>query len=509
MTRVLRTFWLLAISLLLMAGCTWLESLPLNLSGISTATLELTPMPSPPASSVDPFETPAATAIVPTDPGEATPPQGNQMLSLQLWVPDFLNPNVDTAAAAALSAQVSSFVGVAQNVQVQVVAKSDTGAGSVYALISTAYDVAPSILPDVVVMNQHDIIAAADAGLLQSLSSALPVDAGFFPTALRSVTTDQAVWAFPYVAKAEHLAYAVDAVPVDEVPPIAEGTPTTEGTPAPEVTSIAEGTPTAVDVVTAPTTLPLSWMDVISGNYQMLFPAGPADGLAGDALLSMYLGSGGRAMDQGGQPTLDRAILERVYTFFSMMRDSALLDAEVALSLSDAAACWELYQTGVGELTPVPAGMYWQSLVARASAGEAPPDIPLPRQTLPSWAPTVTGDPITIMRVWGLAVVTQDPARREAALGLVRWLVSAQHMADVAYAATLMPTRGSAIEAWPIDPEVAAVLSDLLTKGVPVLPPTVDAPVRRALQAGLTGLLQQDVDSPEAAASLALTVLRR
>ena len=39
--------------------------------------------------------------------------------------------------------------------------------------------------------------------------------------------------------------------------------------------------------------------------------------------------------------------------------------------------------------------------------------------------------------------------------------------------------------------------------------PSVDTPVRRALQAGLTALLLQEVDSPEAAASTALTNLRR
>ena len=502
-TRVLRAFWLLAICMLLMAGCTWLESLPLNLPGISTATPEPAPIPSATSTSAGPLQTPNATAVAPTDPGEATPPQGTQPLVLQLWVPDFLNPDADTAVGAALSEQVSSFVGVAQNVQVQMVAKSDTGTGSLYSLISTAYAVAPSILPDVVVMNQHDIIAAADVGLLQSLSSALPPDAGFFPTALSVVTTDKGVWAFPYVARAEHMAYAVGAVPVVEATPLVEGTPTVESTRTTEVV------PTATDAAAAPTILPLSWTDVISGNYQMLFPSGPADGLAGDALLSIYLGSGGRVMDQNGLPTLDRASLERVYSFFGAMRDSALLDAEVALSLPDAAACWALYQTGVGELTPVPAGLYWQSLIAQASAGEAASETTLTRQTLPSWPPTVTGDPITILKVWGLAVVTQDPARREAALGLVRWLVSAQHMADVAYAAALVPTRRTAIETWPIDPEAATVLNSLLTNGVSALPPTVDGPARRALQAGLTALLQQDVDSAAAAASLALTTLRR
>ncbi len=107
--------------------------------------------------------------------------QGPQTLALQLWVPDFLSPDVDSEVSQVLAAQVGSFVDVTHDVQVQVVVKNDTGTGGLYTLISTASTVAPSILPDVVVMNQHDLIAAAEMGLLQPLSSVIPTDAGFFP----------------------------------------------------------------------------------------------------------------------------------------------------------------------------------------------------------------------------------------------------------------------------------------------------------------------------------------
>jgi ABC-type glycerol-3-phosphate transport system substrate-binding protein len=463
--------WLLAGCVLFLAGCTWLEDLPLPLSGFSTATPEPIPVASP-----TPFTTESVVLPTPTDPATSGTgaSQGPRTLALQLWVPDFLNPDAGNAAGDVLSAQVDSFVTVTTDVQVQVVVKSDTGAGGLYSLISTAYAVAPSILPDVVVMNQHDIIAAADAGLVQSLSAALPADAGFFPTALSAVTTQTGVWAFPYVGKAEHMAYSTVADP---------------------------------EAIT--TTLPFSWTSVISGSYQMLFPAGSADGQAGDTLLAIYLGSGGRVMDQNGQATLDRSSLERVYGFFDAMRDNGLLNVEVALALPDAAACWALFQNGEGQLSPVPAGLFWRSIGEEQSVAGNPPALALGRQVLPSWAPTASGDPIIILKVWGLSVVTQDPARREAALGLVRWLVSAQHMADLTYAAALVPTRGPALEAWPLESKGLGILNDLLTNSVSALPPAVDSAVRRALQAGLAALLQQDVDSPEAAASQALTALRR
>jgi ABC-type glycerol-3-phosphate transport system substrate-binding protein len=199
-------------------------------------------------------------------------------------------------------------------------------------------------------------------------------------------------------------------------------------------------------------------------------------------------------MDQGGQATLDRTSLERVYAFFGEMRDQGLLDAEGALGLADAAACWSLYQTGIGQLTSVPVGQFWQETR---------------EGSLPSWVPTEEGDPITILHTWGLAVVTQDPARQEVSLGLIRWLVTAQHMAELTRAAQLVPTRVQAIDAWALSPDESAFLKTLLSSSESALPPTVDSTVRRALQAGLTALLQRDVSSPESAASFALTYLRR
>ncbi len=450
----------LVAAFLLLAGCTWLEGLPLSLPGIVTATPAPTALPSP-------TPTPAesqGTAVPATPNATGTPVQGPQTLALQLWVPDFLSPDVDSEVSQVLAAQVGSFVDVTHDVQVQVVVKNDTGTGGLYTLISTASTVAPSILPDVVVMNQHDLIAAAEMGLLQPLSSVIPTDAGFFPTALGAVTAQGEVWAFPYVGKAEHMAYAT------------------------EISG----------------TLPLSWTAVLSGSYPMLFPAGPVDGLAVDSLLAIYLGSGGRVAEQNGQPTLDRASLERVYGFFGAMRDAGLLDSESALALPDAAACWELYQRGVGKITPVPASLFWTSYAESVSEDEA--EI---IRALPGAVPTASGTQTMILKTWGLSVVTQDPARREAALGLVRWLVSAQHMAEVARSAELVPTRRAAVEAWPLDSQGAAAFADLLSNSVAPLLPSVDSTVRRALQAGLTALLQQEADSAEAAASLALTALRR
>ena len=93
-------------------------------------------------------------------------------------------------------------------------------------------------------------------------------------------------------------------------------------------------------------------------------------------------------------------------------------------------------------------------------------------------------------------MVTQDPARREAALGLVRWLVSAQHMADrrVAY---LVPTRRAAVDAWPLDFQGTVAFADLLSNSVA---PSCRRWTARRAAGGLTTLLQRK-PIPQAAAA--------
>ena len=96
--------------------------------------------------------------------------------------------------------------------------------------------------------------------------------------------------------------------------------------------------------------------------------------------------------------------------------------------------------------------------------------------------------------------------RGAAALELIRWLVSAENMAELAAATQMLPTRTQALGSWSVGADGEAFVGQLLDSSVRALPPSVDTPVRRALQAGLTALLLQEVDSPEAAASTALTI---
>jgi ABC-type glycerol-3-phosphate transport system substrate-binding protein len=454
---------LLALCLVILSGCSALPEVTLPPWGFLNT-------PAPPASPT-PNLTPSP---LPPETPQVTPTPAAETLVLDLWVPGFLYADSESPAARILSDQVNSYAATLSDTEVRISAKRDTGIGGMLNLISTAVDVAPSVVPDVVLINQHDLIVAADAGLLLPLDDTLVMNTGHFSAASSAVTTTQGTWALPYVGQAEHMAYDVGLTD----------------------------------------TVPLSWTAVLSGSYQMLFPAGPPEGVATDALLAMYLGAGGRTMDQAGQATLDRVTLEQLYGFFADMREAGLLDVDTTLGLTDARASWARYQEGLGHLTPVPLGVYWtwaqvdepeiedteveETEVATAYRDSAPMSVPTP-----------DGTPITILHTWGFAVLTDDPGRGEIALGLIRWLTSPQRVAELSRAAALVPTQRQAVAAWSLQPDEYVFVERLLSRSVRPCPPSVDPVVRRALQAGLSALLLQEVSSAEQAASFALTSLRR
>ncbi|MFN2109786.1 MAG: extracellular solute-binding protein, partial [Anaerolineae bacterium] len=289
------------------------------------------------------------------------------------------------------------------------------------------------------------------AGYLQPLDATLVQTTDFFPfvRADPDITTTYGV---PFVVKAEQTAYRQNIA----------------------------------------ATAPLSWTAVLTGNYSLLFPAAPADELASDSVLAAYIGAGGATSDENGKAKLDRAALEQLYRFVTEMVTNNLIDVERVSGLKDATACWDLYLEGVGRMSVVPAGLFWIAPVEGTS---------------PGWIPTPTGNPIAVGHVWSMAVVSQEPYRQKAALKLLQWLTTPEQVADLTRATHMLPARFHAIELWDLLPEDTAFLKQLLDGAVPSLPPSIDTPVRRALQAGLTAILNAEVETPEEAASYALNSL--
>ena len=369
-------------------------------------------------------------------------------------MPDLLNPYDESTGAALLFEQLKAFALIQPDVQVEVIVKKSTGTGGLYNLLSTAYSVAPDVLPDLIILNQYDLQRAIEGGYVQALENTTLQKLDFFPFAQELHPEITTTYGIPFVALADHTVYR-----------------------------------TGISV-----TPPLTWTDVLTYSYSLLLPAVPPDELANDALLAAYLGAGGSIVDEEGEAKLDRDTLEQLYGFIVAMMSRNLINPDRVLLLPDATASWEMYRQGIGRVSAVPAGLYW-----------ADP----PQGSAPGWMPSPSGDPIAIAHTWSMALVTRDPFRQESTRQLMQWLTAPEQVAAFTRATHLLPTRYHAIELWGLLPEETAFLEQLLDNAVPNPPPAVNIPVRRALQAGLTALLNHEVDTPEAAASHALNNLRQ
>ena len=427
---------------------------------------------------ISPLATPVPTSPptpepLPTPTTLPTTTPVSREVNLTLWVPDILDPYSETNGALALGTQVADFDRASREISVEVLVKKGSGSGGLYDLLSTASDVAPAVVPDLLVLNRQDLLTAAREELIQPLDDYMPSDAGYFPTALAAMATDEGLFAFPYVATAEQMGYRPTLTP----------------------------------------TAPITWTAVLSQAYSLVLPGAPSDGLASDVLLSMYVGAGGRVVDDRSQPTLDRAVLEKIYGFILDLQEAGLLDAEQVLGLTDTASCWTALLEGHARLAPVSVSAYWHPRLAALSEADElstseAPTAPV-ADVLPTWVPTESGAPLTILHTWGIAVTTDNPVRKESALELVRWLVSAQRMADLTRTALLAPTRQQVVETWGLPADEESFVIALLSSSVPPPPANAETVVRRALQTGLTAILQGDAVTADASASQALANLRR
>ncbi len=413
-----------------------------------------------------PAPTPATTPSLspsPPPPTPAPPPSpeaDDAPLHLRLWVSDAILPAEATEAEAPLLAQIAAFDSRQEHIEIEVLVKKNAGTGGLLDLLETASQAAPAVLPDLVLMDESAMREAAAEKLLQPLpAESLPPSS--YETAVAASRIESETFGLPYLVAIEGLALR----------------------PTPALT-LPEGT--------------LYWHDVISEALPLLFPAAPPDDLADDFLLRLYLEAGGSLQDEAGNLTLDRDALEQSYGFIAEAVQAGLIDPQTVLALPDAQSCWTTFREEERwRLTVLPAADYWL-----ASPQEAVP--------VEALLPTTTTKPLQIGHYWLWALVTTDERRQEAALTLLDWLLTPPNLSDVSEAVHLFPTTGEALALWPLPPAEFTFVSRLVTAAAPPPPQPVEGNVRKALQSGLTLLLNHPQEvTPAEAAEHALLTLRK
>jgi len=376
-------------------------SLVMALTGCGVLT-PATPTFTPPAPTVLPADTPTPTL-------EAQP----LITTLRLWLPEELDPYGEAPGMNLLAQQLADFGAAHPGLQVEITVKKAHGRGGLLDFLRTARDAAPSVLPDLVVLDATELKTAAGSGLIQPLDPLLPpvtLD-DRLPFAAELGSVDEQTFGLVVGADMQHLAYR----------------PTALASP------------------------PVSWTQVISPPISFLFPAGASDGQVNDATLIQYLAAGGALADSAGGPWLDENVLVSVLGFYSDCVGAGAISPPTVLDITDADQAWERFRAGEGMITVVRAHRYW---------------LETDDAVAPAAIPTRDGRPFSLARGWVIALVTAEPARQAQALTLLDWLIAAERSAQWTQAAGYLPGTRGALRLWDVSEGERAVLRSLLESAV-------------------------------------------
>jgi ABC-type glycerol-3-phosphate transport system substrate-binding protein len=396
-------------------------------------------------------ESPSPTTTVEATPGKAEP---RPAIHLTLWTVESVSPQAEGAAGRAFANGLRVFRETYSDVSVTVVLKNASGKGSVLDYLRTASQVAPSILPDVAVLDTVDLASAAHAGIvapLDDLASPL-LTKDLLPAALRAGTVDGQLVGVPFEMDVEHLIYNTNKVP----------------------------------------SAPITWTDVLSSNVTYVFPAKGRNGLVNDAFLVQYLAVGGRLQDDEGRLLLDEQPLRAVLDYYRQGAQLGVVPPSV-LDVSSPDDVWPAYLSAkVG--------------IAHVNSHRFLTDRNVLHSTQFADIPTRDGVPLSIGRGRVLAIVARDPARQAMAMRLIEWMMTPDSNATWNQATAHLPTRYAAFKLLANGDPYWPFLQHQLEIAVP--PPAFSGydQVGRVLQQAVVEVLTGEATPEEAAAAAVAAV---
>ncbi len=428
-SRSVAIILLLVAGSLLLLACASPPPFPNPLAPSPTPTPTVTPTPTP---ILSPTEEPK---------GTATP----AVINLVWWTPAWFSPNAHDPAGELLAQRIQAFEEANPNIRVQVLTKLPSGKGGITDYLQGAYRVAPSLLPDVVMIDLQDLPTLSGLGILQPLDGLLPesIVRDLYPVALQAGVVDNALVAVQFEANFFHVAYLPEQVP----------------------------------------SVPATWESLLNADTPYLTWIFTTVDDVSDVVVFQYVASGGE-LPGAETPPLDEQVLFSLFNFYDQIFRRGVVPEQAREPLM-ADVLWSALQRGDVAMVDVSARRYLREGVSQANIAAAP---------LPTW----DGQPRALTRGWGIAITTSDPARREAALAFMAWLLAPETLGPWSQSAGYIPTRRSALASWNVPPTYRDTLDVLLQNAIPYPAHAAVASLRHALTAGLQALLQEGVSPEEA-----------
>jgi ABC-type glycerol-3-phosphate transport system substrate-binding protein len=398
-----------------------------------------TPTPLPPL-------TPTALIQPTTGTTPTTGSNGNDQLIL--WMPAFTGLASGGNAGTILSNAFHQFEQRNPNIKLDIQVKADSGTASLFNFLRSAQQVAPAILPDLVLINTQQLWQLVDLGIVKALTEDELLDAELYPLTRSAILYNTQTMGIPYTIDLIHLAYAATEV----------------------------GSP------------PSNWTEMLAADHPFIFPG--AENALPTATLLQYVGAGGILLENGS--VNDPAALEQLFTFVAQARERNIIPNTV-VEISGFNSVWSAYTEQPGQLATVQVNQFSPN-----ATGIDPPSY--------SHIPTRSGETVTIADTWAFAVLTQDVQRRQLILALVSELLAPEVQGPWSQFASRLPSQPAAFALWTTQPNgYNNFLQQLLDNAI--VPPNgpAFADFARRLQAAQAGVLRNEL-TPAAAVNAILVV---
>ena len=366
-------------------------------TGCQTSPTGDQPVSPTPNSETTPTARPIRTVVSQASPTVAvtTTPE-NSTITLTFWTIESISPQAEGEAGDFISNSLRSFRRTNPGLEVNLILKKASGKGGVVDFLRTAKEVAPSVLPDVALMNATDLNQAFADSLIQSLDGRLDrsIVQDLLPAARKMGTVNDHLVGVPLGLDMEHVVYNTLVF----------------------------------------TDTPVLWTDVFSKHTRYLFPAKGINGLVNDATLSQYFSAGGEFIDEQGSIEIDERVLRRVLETYQQALENGTIDTSI-LEASTPEELWPIYLEARAGMAQVSVRQYLSDRELLNNSVYAAVPLVNEKETA-----------VEITHSWVLVLVTDDPARQKAALSLIEWFLSTNNNATWNNINKSIPTRDTAFQ---------------------------------------------------------------
>lgn len=429
--------WIGLLLLLLLAGCGILEG-----DGSETAATQTATIPSPPL-------TPTSESIVETPTPEGPAPA----TTLNIWLVNDISPRIDVAGGQILSSQLASFESTHPDININTEIKVPTGQGGTLSYLRTGRDVAPDILPDLIILPTDQIAKASAENLIYPLDNLLSSEmlADLYPSAASFAQTNGAYYGYPFALN--NLTHIVSSGPITQ-------------------------------------TLPATWDEFINLNGgQFVFPAAATRG--GELALRFYLAAGGTLANEANEPTLAVEPLTNALNQFSRGRTNSFILLQSS-NLTTFPEVWQLMVDGNATIVQTD---YIQFLANRDTVPDSQ------YAAFPGFEAAMP----PLVKGWAWAISTPDPARQAIAAELLTWLASGPNLGEWSVAATMLPSRRQAFAEWTTDDPYITFLQTELERAE-AFPNAANSTIVSALSTAVFDVISSSKSPQTAAEEVAAAV---